>query len=169
MRTPKTPFYSVANGALTMKGGDPLGDRQGVPGFVGRRQQHAIADVSTTLRFTPTRDGARAGLVAMQNDYAYLFFGLTRSTASPHRALQARGQEHARRDGARDADRLRALHAQGAGDADLHAKGGTMGFDYESGGKRATLTSDLDTRFLSTARAGGFVGTVVGPYVYNPK
>lgn len=34
MRTPKTPFYSVANGALTMKGGDPLGDRQGVPGFV---------------------------------------------------------------------------------------------------------------------------------------
>ncbi|GAA3270526.1 hypothetical protein GCM10020258_44450 [Sphingomonas yabuuchiae] len=51
----------------------------------------------------------------------------------------------------------------------LHAKGGTMGFDYESGGKRATLTSDLDTRFLSTERAGGFVGTVIGPYVYNPR
>ena len=44
-----------------------------------------------------------------------------------------------------------------------------MTFDYRAGGKSATLKSDLDVRFLSTARAGGFVGTVIGPYAYTPQ
>ena len=44
-----------------------------------------------------------------------------------------------------------------------------MAFDYAVGGKTATLKPDLDVRFLSTARAGGFVGTVIGPYVYEAR
>ena len=43
-----------------------------------------------------------------------------------------------------------------------------MAFDYEVEGKRATLKSDLDATLLSTRKAGGFVGTVVGPYRYTP-
>ena len=170
VRTPKAPFYSVANGALTMKGGDALGDRQGVPGFVGRRQQHAIADVSTTLRFMPGKDGARAGLVAMQNDYAYLFFGLTRIDGQPRIALYKREGKNTRDETAAETLIASAPFApKGPVTLTLHAKGGTMAFDYESGGQRATLKNDLDTRFLSTARAGGFVGTVIGPYMYTPR
>ncbi|WP_394664456.1 glycoside hydrolase family 43 protein [uncultured Sphingomonas sp.] len=170
VRTPKTPFYTVANGSLTMRGGDALGDRQGVPGFVGRRQQHAIADVSTTLTFTPAKDGARAGLVALQNDYAYLFFGLTRIDGQPRIALYTRSGRNTRDETAPETLIASVPFApKGPVTLTLHAKGGTMGFDYESGGKRATLKNDLDTRFLSTARAGGFVGTVIGPYAYTPR
>ncbi len=170
VRTPKTPFYTVANGSLTMRGGDALGDRQGVPGFVGRRQQHAIADVSTTLTFTPAKDGARAGLVAMQNDYAYLFFGLTRIDGQPRIALYTRSGRNTRDETAAETLVASApLNAKGPVTLSLHAKGGTMAFDYQVGGKTMTLKNDLDTRFLSTARAGGFVGTVIGPYAYTPR
>ncbi|KTT72780.1 glycoside hydrolase family 43 protein [Sphingomonas sanguinis] len=170
VRTPKTPFYTVANGSLTMRGGDALGDRQGVPGFVGRRQQHAIADVSTTLTFTPAKDGARAGLVAMQNDYAYLFFGLTRIDGQTRIALYKREGKNTRDETAAETLVASApLNAKGPVTLSIHAKGGTMAFDYRVGDKTMTLKNDLDTRFLSTARAGGFVGTVIGPYAYTPR
>ncbi|KTW02540.1 xylan 1,4-beta-xylosidase, partial [Sphingomonas sanguinis] len=136
VRTPKTPFYTVANGSLTMRGGDALGDRQGVPGFVGRRQQHAIADVSTTLTFTPAKDGARAGLVAMQNDYAYLFFGLTRIDGQTRIALYKREGKNTRDETAPETLVASApLNAKGPVTLSLRAKGGTMAFDYRVGGK----------------------------------
>ena len=40
-----------------------------------------------------------------------------------------------------------------------------MAFDYAVGGKTQTLKAELDARFLSTRQAGGFTGTVIGPYV----
>ncbi|WP_455156003.1 beta-xylosidase family glycoside hydrolase, partial [Sphingomonas zeae] len=122
------------------------------------------------LRFTPTRDGARAGLVAMQNDYAYLFFGLARIDGQPRIALYKREGTNTRDETANETLIASAPFApKGPLTLTIHATGGTMAFDYESGGKRGTLKTDLDTRFLSTARAGGFVGTVVGPYVYTPR
>lgn len=170
IRTPKTPVYRVANGRLSIDSGAPLGDRSGVPAFVGRRQQHAVADVATTVTFTPARDGARAGLAAIQNDYAYLFFGLTRIDGQPRIALYVREGKNTRDEAA--PERLVAsapLTAKGPVTLTIHAKGGMMTFDYQTGGKPMTLTSDLDVRFLSTARAGGFVGTVIGPYAYTPR
>ena len=170
VRTPRTPFYTVANGTLRLNGRAPLGDRKGVPGFVGRRQQHAIADVSTTVTFAPARDGARAGLVAMQNDSAYLFFGVTRIDGQPRIALYTRSGTKTRDETAPEILVSSApLNAKAPVTLSLHARGGTMAFDYQVGGKTMTLKSDLDTRFLSTARAGGFVGTVIGPYAYTPQ
>jgi alpha-N-arabinofuranosidase len=170
IRTPRTPFYTVANGTLNMRGGDALGDRQGVPGFVGRRQQHAIADVSTTLRYAPAKDGARAGLVAIQNDYAYLFFGLTRIDGQPRIALYKREGQNTRDEAAAETLVASApFAASGPVTLTIHAMGGQMAFDYAVGGRTMTLKPDLDVRFLSTARAGGFVGTVIGPYVYEAR
>ena len=60
------------------------------------------------------------------------------------------------------------LTATGPVTLTIRADGGKMAFDYEVDGKRATLKSDLDATLLSTRKAGGFVGTVVGPYRYTP-
>ncbi|WP_314375765.1 glycoside hydrolase family 43 protein [Sphingomonas paucimobilis] len=170
IRTPKAPFYRVANGRLSLKSGAALGDRNGVPAFVGRRQQHAVADVSTTVDFTPAKDGARAGLAAIQNDYAYLFFGLTRIDGQPRIALYVREGKNTRDEAAPETLIASApVTAKSPVTLTIHAKGGTMTFDYQAAGKSATLKSDLDVRFLSTARAGGFVGTVIGPYAYTPQ
>ncbi|WP_343525899.1 glycoside hydrolase family 43 protein [Sphingomonas sp.] len=169
IRTPQSPFYRVANGRLSLDGRAPLGDRSGVPAFVGRRQQHVVADVSTTVDFTPARDGARAGLAAIQNDYAYLFFGLTRIDGQPRIALYAREGKNTRDEAAPETLIASApFRARGPVTLTIYARGGTMSFDYQADGRTATLKSDVDVRFLSTAKAGGFVGTVVGPYAYMP-
>jgi alpha-N-arabinofuranosidase len=50
----------------------------------------------------------------------------------------------------------------------IRANNGRWSFDYANGGRVRTLKSDLDISLLTTERAGGFVGTVVGPYVAKP-
>lgn len=163
IRTPQNPVYQLKNGALELESGASLGDLDGVPAFVGRRQQHANATFSTTLRYTPVRDGDRAGLAAVQSDRSNLFFGLTRIAGRPEVALYTRD----------NADRDMLVASAPVDPASpitltIKATGGTMAFEYGVGGKTRTLKADLDARLLSTKAAGGFVGTVVGPYHYTP-
>jgi len=166
IRTPRQPVYRLDRGALVLdhgaRLGAPLGEATGAPAFVGRRQQHHVAIVSTTLRYTPDKDGDRAGLAAVQNDRSFLIFGITRIAGKPMIALYARD--------AADADTLVAaapIAVRGPVTLTIRANGGTMAFDYAAGGTTRTLKADFDTRFLSTQRAGGFVGTVIGPYAWN--
>ncbi len=157
IRTPKTPFYTVGRGELVITKPAPLGDLDRVPGFVGRRQQHANATVSVTVRYAPTKADARAGLAAVQSDLHYLFFGLTSKDGKRTLALYTRAK----------GDEQLVASAPLPGTAPvtltLRINGGTMAFDYASGAKRGTLKRDLDARFLSTHEAGGFVGTLIGP------
>ncbi|WP_242123806.1 glycoside hydrolase family 43 protein [Sphingobium sp. Sx8-8] len=163
IRTPRQPFYRLNGGALELDSGAPLGDLNGVPAFVGRRQQHANATISTTLRYSPAVDGDRAGLAAVQSDRNNLFFGVARIGGKQVVALYTRGQA--------DTDTLVAsapLAATGPVTLTIRATGGTMAFDYGVNGRTRTLKAGLDATLLSTKKAGGFVGTVVGPYHYTP-
>lgn len=161
VRTPKAPVYRLAGGDLLIDGGAAIGDQNGVPGFVGRRQQHHIATMATTVRFSPRQDGDRAGLVAMQSDESYLFFGVTRIAGKPVIALYTRAK------GTEQLVASAPLTGTGPVTLTLRADRGTMAVDYAVGGKRTTLAKDVDIRFLSTRMAGGFTGTVVGPYAYR--
>jgi xylan 1,4-beta-xylosidase len=161
IRTPRQPIYSLEAGALVLNPSAPLGDVKGVPAFMGRRQQHHVATVSTTLTYKPEKDGDRAGLAAIQNDNAWLFFGATRIEGKPVVALFARQNT--------DNETLIAS-APFAGDSatlTVSVDGGTAAFAYRAGGKAETLKSGVDVTFLSTRKAGGFVGTVIGPYAFG--
>ncbi len=163
IRTPRRPFSRLAGGALELSAAARFGDLSGTPAFVGRRQQHHVATVSTVLRFAPERDGARAGLAAVQNDRSLLEFAVTRRGGKTMVALYKRDLA--------DSDTLVASAPFAPGGAvtlTIRTDGGTMTFDYTVGGVRRTLTERLDTTFLSTQRAGGFVGTVIGPFVEAP-
>lgn len=162
IRTPKHPVYRLERGALVLERGAALGDASGAPAFIGRRQQHPIATVSTTLRYSPDADGDGAGLAAVQNDRSYLVFGITRIAGKSMIALYTRDNA--------DTDTLVAsapVTAAGPVTLTIRADGGTMAFDYRVGGQQQTLKAGLDDSFLSTKRAGGFVGTVIGPYAWN--
>jgi alpha-N-arabinofuranosidase len=163
IRTPQKAFYRLQSGALELDSGSPIGDLDGVPAFIGRRQQHANATVSTTLRYTPVSDGDRAGLAAVQSDRSNLFFGLTRIAGKTVVALYTRD--------AADADSLVAsapVPAAGPVTLTIRTTGGTMAFDYAAGGRTRTLKEGVDATLLSTKKAGGFVGTVFGLYHYTP-
>ena len=119
--------------------------------------------MSTTMRFTPEKDGDTAGPAAVQSDRSHIVFGITQVGGKKMVALTSRDNA--------DTDMLVAsapLTATGPVTLTIRADGGKMAFDYEVEGKRATLKSDLDATLLSTRKAGGFVGTVVGPYRYTP-
>ena len=49
------------------------------------------------------------------------------------------------------------------------ARGGRYTFAYSAGGKVIVFARDVDGTHLSTATAGGFVGTMIGPFAQGPR
>lgn len=161
MRAPKAPFYRLDHGELILDRGGRIGDLSPVPSLVGRGQHHPVATMSTTVSFMPDTDGDRAGLVAMQSDANYLFFGITRIAGKPVVALYTIDQ------GVEKLVASAPLTGSAPVTLTIRANGGTMAFDYDGVGGKKTLARDVDSRFLSTKTAGGFVGTLVGPYAWR--
>ncbi|WP_278392439.1 glycoside hydrolase family 43 protein [Sphingobium yanoikuyae] len=164
LRTPKAPLYRLEAGGLVLDGTTALGDLSGAPAFIGRRQQHHIATISTDLSYRPVADGDRAGLAAVQSDRSFLFFGVTQKDDKPQIALMVR----------KDSDRDRLVAAAPIDPAKpvrltIALDGGTARFAYGVDGQKTVLARDVDIRFLSTHEAGGFVGTVVGPYAWSAR
>ena len=80
MRTPARPWWRTGAGGLLLTArAERIGDgRQ--PSFLGRRQQHADATVTTRVTFAPAA-GQEAGLAAVQNDNYFLSVALVRDGA----------------------------------------------------------------------------------------
>ena len=141
-----------------------LADR-GRPAFVARRQQHTNASVSTSMRYRPIHRGDRAGMAAFQSEKYFYFFGLEADGDGGTELVVARragdldpvrGQVIARTPIAVDTDKPIELR--------IDARGDRYDFRYRSkpGSEWQSLLVDADGTVLSTARAGGFVGTVIG-------
>ncbi len=159
IRNPKAPFYDVKDGNLNLACHGGLGDLQTVPSFVGRRQQHHIAEIATTVSFEPTVDGDAAGLAAVQDDRHLMFIAVTRHEGKNQVALY-------RRQGSNEDTLISAAPLESTNDVTLSMafNGGKMQAFYEVGGQRQLLAEGVDATNLSTNVSGGFVGTIVGPY-----
>jgi len=161
MRSPTTNWYRLEQGALVLAARDQrLGDGK-QPSFIARRQQSPEAVVTTSVRFAPA-EGEEAGLAALQNDDYFLAIGLTRKDGKL--AVQV-----VRRDGPKDPPGgvvvARKPVAAGPVQLRIHARGGRCDFDYAvKPGQWQVAAHDVDATNLSTAKAGGFVGTLIGPY-----
>jgi len=154
-----------AGGALTLKPGrDGLGDF-GRPAFVARRQQNADATVTTELRFTP-HEGEMAGLAALQNDAYFLTIALTRHNGRDVIRVARRAGKQDPREGLTVAE-----HPVSAGPIRLRiaAHGGRYDFAYAQGARWVPVASGVDATNLSTASAGGFVGTMIGPFAQGRR
>jgi alpha-N-arabinofuranosidase len=157
IRIPRAPLYTVERGALALRAGAPLGDLRAVPAFVGRRQQHHVATVSTVVDVVPQHDGDRAGLVAMQNDDNHVFLGVTRSAGKTVVALY-------KTEGGKETLVASRPAASARVELVMDMDGGQASYRYRDGNVTTTLADKVDIRFLSTQKAGGFVGVVIGPY-----
>jgi alpha-N-arabinofuranosidase len=159
IRAPKSSFYQVENGALSLACRGGLGDLNAVPAFVGKRQQHHIATASTTVSFDPTTEGEMAGIAAIQNDEHLMFLGVTYLNGEKQVALY-------RRSGSTQKELINSKALSGTQDVTLSLafNGGQMKALYKIDGKQHTLAEAVDATNLSTNIAGGFVGTLIGPY-----
>ena len=171
VRIPATARYTLTRGDLLLQAGsaaagDAIGNMRGVPSFIGRKQAHAIATVDTELRYTAEHAGDRAGLVAMQNDEAYLFLGVQWQDGKQVVALSARKNGQYPREGKVIASAPLPTSVTGKPVyLKLSIDAGTLNAAYAVR-KNAwkPLGAKQDATFLSTKLAGGFVGTVIGLY-----
>lgn len=166
IRTPQEKWYGVEGGELGVKAQPVAIGSDGNPSFIARRQQHMDATVTTAMRFAPKIDGERAGLVAFQSSNAFYFLGVVRQNGTDSVCVT-------RRAGQSEPDQGTVLTCAPAPDGDIRlriaVRGGKIDFYTATGhGEWSTLLKDADATILSTKKAGGFVGTVIGPYAFSP-
>ena len=159
LRTPGKPVYTLGDGQLAMDCSGSFGDLSGPPSFIGRRQQHHVASATTTFSFSPRSNGDRAGLAAVQNDSSLIFFGTERIDDQNHLVISTRDKSN-------EDMQVKKISLAPAENLTLSMRvnGGKMDFEYSHDGQEFSLAKGVDARILSTSRAGGFVGTVIGLY-----
>ncbi|MES1197132.1 MAG: glycoside hydrolase family 43 protein [Pseudomonadota bacterium] len=168
VRTPRESWYALGNGALAMTARAQSIGGMVQPSFIGHRQQHTNATVTTLVHFDSHDANAFAGLVAMQNDNFYYALGV--GTVGGQRAVivKRRAGEHDPADGAVVASAVITGHDPVY--LRITARGGRYDFDYAvAEGQWASVLHDADGTNLSTHTAGGFVGTIIGMYAYDPQ
>lgn len=160
-RNTKQAYYQLKDGYLLMQSRDKLGDSEGFPSFVGVRQQQNEAEIKTSVQFDTHSDGDRAGVVAMQSDDSYVFYGIEQ--VNDQRKLVVSLKEK------NEPEEIIKSVALNKGHLDLSVtvNKGKMTFNYSISGNKKSLLIDFDCRFLSTLQADGFVGTVIGLYTYS--
>ncbi|MGI4732452.1 MAG: glycoside hydrolase family 43 protein [Janthinobacterium lividum] len=164
MRNPDTRWWRLGGGGVSL---DPrpvgLGD-MGNASFIARRQQQADATATTEVRFAPA-EGQAAGLAALQNDEYFLTELLTRRDGRLAVEVRRRAGSAEPRDGVLIAS-VPVDVAPGAPiRLRLHARGGRYDADWaDTNGPWRSAAHDIDGTNLSTEKAGGFVGTMIGLY-----
>lgn len=130
----------------------------GKPAFVGRRQQHATFSASTIVMLSAD-EGVSAGMAAFQNENHHFYFGVRKTgeawTVFLERSAGGEPEvvaEQSVSDSANDQIYLR-----------IEGRGRPYSFSFGTDGAKWTqLGNDQDGSILSTAKAGGFVGTYIG-------
>jgi xylan 1,4-beta-xylosidase len=157
VHVPKQRWYSLGDGALRITP-LPVGlDAMRNPSFLARRQAHMNFDGSTELT-PPAAPGASAGLAAFQNEKYWYFLGTRRDAGGLQVFLE-------RRSGA--SQQLFVEHLATAPKSlrlRISAAGARYSFYYDAGQGWKALRENDDGSILSTEVAGGFVGTVLGPF-----
>lgn len=169
------PAWMTMRGApVRLAGGDLLLDARrdgigdlGKPAFAGRRQQHDVASVATWLSFSP-QEGESAGLAAIQNDDYFLTIAVTRRGGKYVFRVARRAGRTDPREGVTvvelPVDESREIGLR------IRANGGLYSFDIASGANSwLTIAADVDATNLSTEIAGGFVGTMIGPFAQGVR
>ena len=168
MRNPRSQWWTIDKGALKLEARPvALGDN-GNPSFLARRQQHINGSASTIVRFTPAA-GAEAGLVALQSDEFWYFLALAEDGGKPVIRLKRRAGPQEPAAGSIVKQELLPITFGAPVYLRAAARAAEYDFDWSADGKTwHTLVKGADGTILSTKRAGGFVGAVLGVHAYQP-
>jgi xylan 1,4-beta-xylosidase len=165
LRTPREKWYNLLDG----KGGVRLNVRPetcsgtGNPSFLGRRQQHHQGYASTAMRFLPSGENEKAGLLIFQNENHFYF--LCTSVVKDEPVVQLFspcGDSEMKLLASRT---LHGVPGTNGVQLKIEAHKETYSFSYaESPGQWILLKDNVDGKFLSTRTAGGFVGSMYALY-----
>ena len=159
IHVPKQRWFDTTSnpGKLTIQP-LPLGlDAKRNTSFLARRQEDLKFDASTQLSAPPEK-GIAAGLAAFQNEKYWYFLGARRSGDQLQIFLE--------RSAGNESQSFTRVLSQVPPSLQLRisADGPNYSFFYDVGQGWQALRENDDGSILSTEVAGGFVGTVLGPF-----
>jgi xylan 1,4-beta-xylosidase len=160
LRVPKSEWTDLRSrpGSLTIHPLAATLDTLGNPSFLGRRQQHTTFDSSLAFA-PPAESGVAAGIAAFQGENHWYFLGTRRIGNELQVFLDKRGGKATTTVAATKLAPARSLKLR------ISGAGRDYSFYYDAEGRGwQPLRENDDGSILSTAVAGGFVGTVIGPY-----
>jgi xylan 1,4-beta-xylosidase len=158
VHVPKTVWFDTtsAPGKLTIRPLKVNLDAKRNPSFLARRQQDLKFAAATQL--APPTAGIAAGMAAFQNENYWYFLGTRRMNGELRVFLERRAGTDLQTYTSDPLPETKALKLR------ISADGASYSFDYDSGQGWKPLRENDDGAILSTEIAGGFVGTVLGPY-----
>ncbi len=163
LRAPGTDLYSLTSnpGYLTLQCADLSAKDRCTPAFVARRMQHHQFECTTRMKFTPADDQESAGLLLFKDETHQYYLCVAQKGKAKSISLRKIGT---------GADEVVAENTLKAKQKELELKvvsrGKVYDFYYRTAGSKkwTQLCADVDAGYLSTRTAGGFTGTVIGPY-----
>ena len=156
LRGPADGLYAVKGGVLELTCSPMRATRFETPALILRRLQHHAFTASTRMRFIPEGNEA-AGLLLYKDERHQLFLKVSLVDGNPAICLERSGETLS----------CKALPKTfSTVDLAIASDDGlTFRFGYAVDGREMrTLIAGVDASYLSTAVAGGFTGTTVGPY-----
>ncbi|MBB1283781.1 glycoside hydrolase family 43 protein [Flavisolibacter sp. BT320] len=129
------------------------------PSFVGFRQQHHQAVATTKLQFTPAAANEKAGMVIFQNESHFYYLCKSLEGGKPVVQLYK-----STKDSMELLTSVPLPTANGDVYLRIQPKKSVYATAYSTDGKKWNSLQEVDGKFLSTATAGGFVGSVFGLY-----
>jgi len=178
LRTPQEKWYTMQEGkpGIILKLRDVNMRELKQPTFIGRHQQHHNMTIETKLVFIPADSNEMAGLCLFQNEAYHLTFGVTKINEKICVVVQkakedvniVRNMSPDNFDGTVEKVILakKDLSASFKGEIFLRAsmKDGEFSFAANTTGEWETILDGIDATYLSTSKAGGFIGTIIGIY-----
>ncbi|GAB3820792.1 glycoside hydrolase family 43 protein [Pontibacter rugosus] len=166
LRNPQSEWYSLnqPSGSLTLHVRPETLSGKSNPSFVARRQQHLNGSASTKMDFKPANENEFAGIAAFQGEKNYYALGKTLSGGK--QVVQLKNA-----DGTVLAEKqLSKKESKQPLQLKIGFDGGKYNFAYatkESDWK--LLKENVDGTYLSTRKAGGFVGTTIGMFATSQE
>ena len=156
LRGPADGLYALKGGALELTCSPMRATRFETPALILRRLQHHAFTASTRMRFVPEGTEA-AGLLLYKDERHQYFLKVCLVDEKPSICLERSGETLSCK---RLPDTFSTVDLAIVSDDGL-----TFRFGYAVDGREMrTLVAGVDASYLSTAVAGGFTGTTVGPY-----
>ena len=134
--------------------------------FIGQRQRHRTADISTEIRYSSTAKYRRVGLAAIADEGHQIFYGIEHRSSGPTFVIGATGLKGAPKGEAKLLERPADLSLNQTVKLRITINGGSADFAYaKAKGEWLTILSGADARILATEYDGLlFTGTVIGLY-----
>lgn len=162
LRTPREDWYSIENGRLILTPRPITIEERKNPSALFRRQQHTRFEAETKLDFTPTSSSDFAGYTMFQNERFQFVFGKTivdNKVSLVLNRIEGDNREVLSTVALSRRESRRPVYLKINGD------GAYYDFLYSFNGRDwKTLKGDADGRNLSSRRAGGFIGAMIGLY-----